>query len=231
MKNCKKCNNIFDKSFFNKSNQTKDGLTFYCKSCISIKKADYYIRNREKIKQKSSEISKTDYAKEKRKERESSKEYKDRMKEYRSTEAYKNKIKERRHLIRQYQAKCRSKLEQKEKRRARQRKRITSDVDFKLARNLRKRLNMAIKKCQKSGSTVKDLGCSIPELKLYLESKFQPGMSWDNYGLYGWHIDHIIPLSSFNLSIREEFLKACNYTNLQPMWAVDNLIKGAKIYA
>ena len=53
-------------------------------------------------------------------------------------------------------------------------------------------------------------------------------MSWDNWALDGWHIDHIKPLSSFNLENREELKKACHYTNLQPMWAEDNLRKGSK---
>ena len=74
--------------------------------------------------------------------------------------------------------------------------------------------------------TVKDLGCSIEELKTHLESQFQPRMTWDNYGK--WHIDHIKPLSNFNLENKEEFKEACNYKNLQPLWAKDNLIKGAK---
>ena len=74
-----------------------------------------------------------------------------------------------------------------------------------------------------------DLGCGISELILYLESKFQLGMTWENWSKYGWHIDHIIPLSSFNLEVREELLKAVNYINLQPLWAKDNFSKGDKI--
>lgn len=107
--------------------------------------------------------------------------------------------------------------------------RISKDPKYKLTRLLRSRLNGAIKKGYKSGSAVKDLGCSIEFLKQYLESKFQPGMSWGNQG--DWHIDHIIPLSNFELTNKEELLKACNYTNLQPLWAIDNLKKGHRIEA
>jgi hypothetical protein len=103
------------------------------------------------------------------------------------------------------------------------------NVQFKLRVNLRNRLKTAIKKNLKVGSAVSDLGCSISEFKTYLESKFQPGMSWDNYGFYGWHIDHIKPLNLFDLTDRKQFLEACHYTNLQPLWAKDNLTKKKKI--
>lgn len=103
------------------------------------------------------------------------------------------------------------------------------DINFKLACNLRTRLYVSLKNNQKVGSAVRDLGCSIPELKIYLESKFQDGMSWENWGVHGWHIDHIIPLDSFNLQNREEFLKACHYTNLQPLWANENIIKSGNL--
>lgn len=102
------------------------------------------------------------------------------------------------------------------------------DECFRLSRNLRSRLNKALHGNYKSGSAVKDLGCSIEELKKHLESKFQEGMSWDNYGLRGWHVDHIQSLITFNLSDPEELKKACYYTNLQPLWAEDNLSKGSK---
>jgi hypothetical protein len=104
-----------------------------------------------------------------------------------------------------------------------------SNVQFRLAHNLRARLRDSLKNNYKSGSAVKNLGCSLEELKTHLESKFQPGMNWDNWSSNGWHIDHIKPLSSFDLSNKDELLKACHYTNLQPLWAKDNLIKGDKI--
>jgi hypothetical protein len=100
-----------------------------------------------------------------------------------------------------------------------------SNVNFRLGCILRTRLSMALKQGNKSGSAVKDLGCSIGFLKSYLQSLFQSGMSWTNYG--EWHIDHIKPLARFDLTNRKEFLKACNYTNLQPLWAKDNIRKGA----
>jgi hypothetical protein len=106
--------------------------------------------------------------------------------------------------------------------------RLKNDVNFKLRDRLRNRLYHAIKNGQKIGSAVNDLGCSIEKLKIYLESLFQEGMTWENWSYYGWHVDHKIPLSSFNLNNREEFLKACHYTNLQPMWRVENQQKSDK---
>jgi hypothetical protein len=107
--------------------------------------------------------------------------------------------------------------------------RLQNNVQFKLKKGLRTRLRTAVKRNYKSGSAVKDLGCTIDELKTYLESKFQEGMSWDNWTKDGWHIDHIRPLSSFDLTNREELLQAVHYTNLQPLWAKDNLAKKDKM--
>lgn len=97
----------------------------------------------------------------------------------------------------------------------------------KIGHTLRNRTRLAIKNNQKVGSAVKDLGCTVEEFKLYVENLFLPNMTWDNWSRHRWHLDHIIPLSSFNLSDRKEYLKACHYTNIQPLWAKDNLIKGA----
>jgi hypothetical protein len=94
----------------------------------------------------------------------------------------------------------------------------TTDVNYQLMTNLRTRLTQAIKHHAKRGSAVRDLGCSIEFFKHYIAGKFIPGMTWENYGKV-WHLDHIIPISSFDLANREELLKACHYTNLQPLWA------------
>lgn len=101
------------------------------------------------------------------------------------------------------------------------------DPIFKLKNRLRTRLWYALKKIKKSESIEKHIGCSNRELKSYLESKFQPGMSWDNYG--EWHVDHIKPLAFFDLRNSEQLKQACHYTNLQPLWAKDNLAKSDKL--
>jgi hypothetical protein len=105
------------------------------------------------------------------------------------------------------------------------------DINFKLVCNLHNRLYDALKKNQKKGSAVKDLGCSVNFLKQYLESKFLPDMTWNNWGKGpdNWNIDHIIPLSSFDLTDRDQLLKVVHYTNLQPLWEPDNLQKSSKI--
>jgi hypothetical protein len=105
-----------------------------------------------------------------------------------------------------------------------------SNIQFKLAENLRCRLNTSLKNNFKKGSAVRDLGCSIEDFKWWLEFWFDEGMSWGNYGNKAgqWSIDHIKPLSKFNLTDRRQVLEVCNYKNLQPMWHRDNLSKGAK---
>lgn len=108
------------------------------------------------------------------------------------------------------------------------------DIQFRIKTVLRHRLNMALQGDQKIGSAVQDLGCTIPELKIYLEKKFQYGMTWGNYGSYRiknpkvWNIDHSKALANFDLTDRSQFLEACHYTNLQPMWGVENIKKSNK---
>jgi len=107
-------------------------------------------------------------------------------------------------------------------------KRYRLDINFKLAISLRNRFNKALKNNQKYGSAVKMLGCSIEEFKIYFESLFTEGMNWEKVFDGSIHIDHKRPLASFDLNIPENQEKACHYTNLQPLWAVDNIKKGDK---
>jgi hypothetical protein len=102
-----------------------------------------------------------------------------------------------------------------------------NNVNERLADSVRARLRAALKGSYKSGMALHELGCTVGMLKQHLSAKFKHGMSWDNYG--EWHIDHIKPLSAFDLSDPEQISVACNYNNLQPLWAKDNLMKGSKV--
>lgn len=105
--------------------------------------------------------------------------------------------------------------------------RYGQDIQFRLGSLLRGRLFRSLKRNTKKASAVEDLGCTLSEFKIYLEKQFKLGMTWENQGL--WHIDHKIPLTSFDLTDKEQLLKAVHYTNLQPLWGVDNIRKGNKI--
>jgi hypothetical protein len=94
------------------------------------------------------------------------------------------------------------------------------NLNFRLANCLRSRLYQALKYNWKYGHTLELLGCSVNFLKQYLQKQFKPGMSWINYG--SWHIDHIRPCASFDLSKESEQKKCFHYTNLQPLWAKEN---------
>ena len=94
---------------------------------------------------------------------------------------------------------------------------------------LRERMRKALKGFAKTSTTKQLLGCSLEEFRAHLESKFKEGMSWDNYGRFGWHIDHIRPCSAFDLSDGVQQRECFHHTNLQPLWWRDNLKKGATI--
>lgn len=144
--------------------------------------------------------------------------------DYKKDNAKKQKKEDKQEYSRKYYIKNRSKI--KDKTREYQ-KTYTKNIYTKHRNNIRRRIKGYLQ-CKNISSITKDwLGCSPKELKIYIESKFKTGMNWDNYGYYGWHIDHITPLSS--ASTKDEFKKLIHYTNLQPLWAKDNLRKGAKI--
>ena len=105
------------------------------------------------------------------------------------------------------------------------------DVQFKLKTNLRTRIATILKDKAKTGSAIKDLGCSGDQLIDWLERQFEDGMSWENYGngKGHWNIDHEYPLSLVDLTNRKYFLPLVHYTNLQPMWCQENNIKNNKL--
>jgi hypothetical protein len=108
------------------------------------------------------------------------------------------------------------------------RRRELDNPKARIALYMRSRLRSALlsKKAMKRGSLIELLGMNIPEVMKHLEARFTHGMSWDNYG--EWHVDHIQPISSFDLLTVEGQKAAMHYTNLQPLWAKDNMKKGKK---
>ena len=124
-----------------------------------------------------------------------------------------------------YRQKNKNKIKERFKQRYR------SDIQFRIKNILRKRIGEVLKnqKTIKSLKTLEILGCSLRDFKDHLKKQFKDGMSWDNYGLYGWHIDHIIPCASFDMNDIEQQKKCFHYTNMQPLWAKENLSKSDKI--
>ena len=108
---------------------------------------------------------------------------------------------------------------------------LNSKPEVRIAKNLRGRLNkiLNVQKNTKKDKTLNLVGCSATDLKIHLEKNFKNGMNWSNYGVHGWHIDHIYPCSKFDLSKLEEQKKCFHFTNLKPEWAIDNIKKSNKI--
>lgn len=221
MKTCVKCKKSLSLDNFHKDSINKDGHKIRCKVCRNADNKQHRKDNSE-----CNNIWRANN--------------KDKIKEYDKLYRNKNKEKIQKHADLYYKnnpdkkkATDIYKKEWYEKNKDRiikiKKERRTNNIQLRLSENLRKRLYSALKNNQKVGSAIKDLGCSIGEFKIYMESKFKSGMTWDNYGFRGWHIDHIMPLSSFDLTNYEQVKKACNYSNLQPLWAKENLRKGAKI--
>ena len=114
---------------------------------------------------------------------------------------------------------------------ARKKAYLASNPQAKAALNLRNRIGHALRAANatKSARTIELLGASIEEVRAHLEAQFKLGMTWDNWSFEGWHIDHIKPCASFDLTDPEQ-QKACfHYSNLQPLWAEDNFSKNDRL--
>lgn len=130
--------------------------------------------------------------------------------------------------VSEYNKTYKAKPEYKTRRSKLRAERRKTDESYRIADNYRRRINLALKGVGvKIGSTTKLLGCSIDKLKEHLEAQFEPWMTWENYGIKGWHIDHIRPCSSFDLTKEKEQRKCFHYTNLAPLLWKDNISKGS----
>lgn len=107
-----------------------------------------------------------------------------------------------------------------------------NDLGYRVMASMRRRVHIALRGNVKSASVSALLGCSLEEAKAHIEQLFTDGMTWENWGrgwggVREWHLDHVKALSTFDLTDPEQLAQACHYTNLQPLWAKDNLAKGA----
>jgi len=147
----------------------------------------------------------------------------DRIKNKKRKDKYKEKYKEK--ILEQQREYGRTHRETlRVSQRIRARKKRAEHPIFRITENIRRSLNLALKTRIKFISVTNNIGCARDELIKYIESQFQPGMTWENHGngKNKWNIDHIKPLCSFDLSKKEEQLKACYYTNLRPLWFEEN---------
>jgi hypothetical protein len=206
MKNCNKCNEVKSYEFFSKHKSYKDGYQTTCKSCINKNTKLYYLKNKEKIKEYSKK-----YQKKSIKKKEYTKKYYLKNKEYHNEYSKKHQ-KENKEYYNEYY-----------------KNRRKNDSTFKFKCNVRCLISYSFKRginqFRKNAKTEDILGCTIEEFRDYISLKFTKGMSFDNHGK--WHLDHIIPLAS--AETEEDILRLNHYTNFQPLWAADNISKGAKI--
>lgn len=111
------------------------------------------------------------------------------------------------------------------------RERRRRDPAFRIADFLRARIWFLLRNrgLRKSVATERLLGCSFEDFAIYLESKFESGMTWDNYEINGWHVDHIMPCAIFDLAKADHQKRCFHFSNMQPMWASENRSKGATV--
>lgn len=209
-KPCTKCGIVKTLPEFPKSSRYKSGYNTQCKKCLNSKAKNWRDSNPEKFKatrKKNYDANIERMREEKRKYIAKSKsqkiEYDIEYRKRKKTEiaAYKKKWeRERRH-----------------------------EPLFKIKRNLRRRVHHALMGRTKSDNTFNLIGCSPEEFKTHLESLWLDGMSWDNYGPSGWHVDHIKECHTFDLSDPEQQKECFHYSNQRPLWAKDNLSRPKKL--
>lgn len=224
MKKCNKCGLEKELELFKKDKRRNDGCASSCKLCISKEGLEYYHRTKLTRKENLNKNRKKSYYKNKESEKLKSKLYKlensDKIKKY-NKNYYEDNIDLFSKLNKEYRNKNKEYLKEYQKNYINER--LKNDVLFRASHYYRNMIRKSFKKIgyKKSSKSQEILGCSFEEFKLYLESKFEDWMTWDNHGLYngefnyGWDIDHIIPLSS--AKTEEDVIRLNHFTNLQPL--------------
>lgn len=254
MKTCTRCKEYKSLEHFTKDKKIKDGHARYCRPCRSVMRKEAYPRYRDKMIAKSKEYreenpekvaatkrrcyeaKKEEYlAKNKQYYQENREQALARHAEYRAKNRAKIRARDnaykranRKELSKkqvEYQRRVADRLNEYSRNYVRERRK--RDKLYALRTNIRGRFRYELAKRgeTKQIKANKYLGCTWLELREYLESQFANGMTWDNYG--EWHVDHIVPLAI--AENREQLIKLCHYSNLRPLWAFDNISKGAKL--
>lgn len=232
---CTKCNTIKIKSEFCLSKNNR--LCSHCKACRKIYADAYRLKNKQKIYEINKSYVSRNREEVQRKQRLCAKKWREKNKDklLEKAKRYRNRKNE---LARTRNSKNREVVRAKNREYAKryknkkfeyQKNRRLISVFERVKCNLRRRTQLAFKVnfWKKDMGTEALLGCGHKIAFDHLENQFTEGMSWENHGVHGWHIDHKIPLAS--AKTEQELIELCHYTNLQPLWKVDNLSKGTKI--
>lgn len=232
---CKKCNELKNVNDFDKSSRSKDGYFYMCKSCKKEYSERHYSKNKESIKIRSAKYYKNNVENYRKNHNQYYQDNRDEILE--RTKLYQKNNREiyilrsREWALNNQDRVIENKNNFKDSHPNYHTEYISNrrknDNLFRLIMNVRRRLLLYLnsKNIKKNNKTFEIIGCTPEMIKEHLESQFTDGMNWENHG--EWHIDHKIPLSS--AETEEEVYELCHYTNLQPLWAKDNLKKGKKI--
>jgi excinuclease UvrABC ATPase subunit len=206
--NCCKRDLSLDK--FHKCKFHSTGRKGKCKECRKLETKKYFESNKDSIKEKA-KIARL-------KNPDANKKY------YRENPEYFKRYRiDKRDHYKNWRQKNRERVNENFKKRKRE------NPSYRIACNLRSSFSGMLKKRngRKYESVLNLLGCSVDEFRKHLEALFTEGMSWDNYGK--WHIDHIKPCSSFDLTSLEDQKVCFHFSNMQPLWAIDNIKKSNKM--
>lgn len=211
MKACKVCNKSYDLTEFHKNKCAKDGLDKRCKNCCKDYKRLHRLENIDKYKERRNKA----YLKIKDNE-----DFKRGKAKYDKEYVAKNidKVKKR---IKEWE--IRTKPERRRVAREWLNNKRATDLRYKLNTRMSNSIRDGLKSRKSSKSWKTFVDYTIDDLVKHLESKFTKGMSWETHGLHGWHIDHIVPVSSFDFSKNEDIRKCWALSNLQPLWATTKI--------
>jgi hypothetical protein len=240
MKLCKKCN--IEKTYeeFSNNKNEKDQKNPYCKECEKNRKKLYREKNRDKLNARAKEwrkdnIDRYNESMNRYLEKNPHMASKERNRKYREKQEWRDKFNEskRKYYLNNIESERTKRkeyyLKNKEKERKKndewRKNKLKTDGFFRMKRRLRERIRDYMKGKHIGKKTKDILGLDYEEFKVYISDKFTQDMSWDNYGF--WHLDHIIPLCE--AKNEEELFKLNHYSNLQPLWAEDNLKKNRRL--